>query len=86
MNKLIVLICCYIAQKNYNRLLNYDKEMKGIEVQAIHVQRQNKFLETLNNLLHDIDALQPTEIGLFILNNNRLNVQNHVVHLICTWF
>jgi hypothetical protein len=60
--------------------------MRVIETQAIQIQKQNKFLETLNNLLYDIDALQPTEIGLFILNNNRLNVQNHVVHIICTWF
>jgi hypothetical protein len=73
-------------KKNYYNRLSNDKEMKGIETQTIQIQRQNKFLETLNNLLHDIDALQPTEIGLFILNNNRLNVQNHVVHLICTWF
>lgn len=60
--------------------------MKGIQTQTVQVQKQNKFLETLNNLLYDIDALQPLEIGLFILNNNRLNVQNHVVHLIFTWF
>jgi len=57
-----------------------------IEISKIQLQRQNNFLKTLNSLLHDIEALQPSEISLFILNNNRLNVQRHVVHLICTWF